>query len=169
MALVEVCDPRTGAEVIENYKRVTAYWRGLCLPAPNAPPPVVLSLEESAPLPCPTPVVSDDESGPASDPVAASTLTIRQVQDVVCEYFGIHRDELLSKSRKAPVVFRRQMAMYLCRVVPEKSYPEIGRRFGGMDHSTAINAVRKIERMVAANEGVREQVERLRLRLAGSR
>ncbi len=72
-------------------------------------------------------------------------ITIDEIQRAVCEYYRIDRSEMSSKRRARAVVRPRQVAMYLAKVMTPRSYPEIGRKFGGRDHSTVIHAVRLVE------------------------
>lgn len=86
---------------------------------------------------------------------------IEQIQRAVCERFKVARNDLLSSRRTANVVHPRQIAMYLAKTMTLKSLPEIGRRFGGRDHTTVLHAVRKMSRLVQTNTDVREQVSDL--------
>ena len=72
-------------------------------------------------------------------------ITIDEIQRTVCQFYRIDRSEMSSKRRARAVVRPRQVAMYLSKVLTPRSYPEIGRKFGGGDHSTVIHAVRLIE------------------------
>jgi chromosomal replication initiator protein len=72
-------------------------------------------------------------------------ITIDEIQRTVCQFYRIDRSEMASKRRARAVVRPRQVAMYLSKVLTPRSYPEIGRKFGGRDHSTVIHAVRLIE------------------------
>jgi chromosomal replication initiator protein len=72
-------------------------------------------------------------------------ITIDEIQRTVCQYYRVDRTEMASKRRARAVVRPRQVAMYLAKVLTPRSYPEIGRKFGGRDHSTVIHAVRLIE------------------------
>ena len=72
-------------------------------------------------------------------------ITIDEIQRTVCHFYRIDRSEMSSKRRARAVVRPRQVAMYLSKVLTPRSYPEIGRKFGGRDHSTVIHAVRLIE------------------------
>jgi chromosomal replication initiator protein len=72
-------------------------------------------------------------------------ITIDEIQRAVCEYYRIDRSEMSSKRRARAIVRPRQVAMYLAKVMTPRSYPEIGRKFGGRDHSTVIHAVRLVE------------------------
>jgi chromosomal replication initiator protein len=72
-------------------------------------------------------------------------ITIDEIQRTVCQFYRVDRSEMSSKRRARAVVRPRQVAMYLAKVLTPRSYPEIGRKFGGRDHSTVIHAVRLIE------------------------
>ena len=72
-------------------------------------------------------------------------ITIDEIQRTVCQFYRIDRAEMSSKRRARAVVRPRQVAMYLAKVLTPRSYPEIGRKFGGRDHSTVIHAVRLSE------------------------
>ncbi len=72
-------------------------------------------------------------------------ITIDEIQRTVCQFYRVDRSEMASKRRARAVVRPRQVAMYLAKVLTPRSYPEIGRKFGGRDHSTVIHAVRLIE------------------------
>ncbi|MEZ5748938.1 MAG: chromosomal replication initiator protein DnaA [Caenibius sp.] len=72
-------------------------------------------------------------------------VTIDEIQRTVCQFYRVDRSEMSSKRRARAVVRPRQVAMYLAKVLTPRSYPEIGRKFGGRDHSTVIHAVRLIE------------------------
>jgi chromosomal replication initiator protein len=69
----------------------------------------------------------------------------------------------MQSSRRARVVARpRQVAMYLAKQLTSRSLPEIGRKFGGRDHTTVIHAVKKIDELIAADTALAEDVELLR-------
>ncbi|OZA17283.1 MAG: chromosomal replication initiation protein DnaA [Novosphingobium sp. 17-62-19] len=74
-------------------------------------------------------------------------ITIDEIQRTVCQFYRVDRTEMGSKRRARAVVRPRQVAMYLAKVLTPRSYPEIGRKFGGRDHSTVIHAVRLIEEL----------------------
>ena len=74
-------------------------------------------------------------------------ITIDEIQRTVCEYYRIDRSEMSSKRRARAVVRPRQVAMYIAKMMTPRSYPEIGRKFGGRDHSTVIHAVRLVEEL----------------------
>ena len=85
---------------------------------------------------------------PASDTVTS----VEDIQRVVCGYFGIRLADLKSKKRHRAVTFPRMIAMYLCRQRLGTSYPQLGERFGGKDHTTVISACRKIGGLIEADD-----------------
>jgi chromosomal replication initiator protein len=74
-----------------------------------------------------------------------NSISVEAIQQAVSRHFGIVLDDLLSHRRDRRVVFPRQVAMYLSRVVAEETYPFIAEKFGGRDHSTVMHAVRVVE------------------------
>lgn len=74
-----------------------------------------------------------------------SALKIDDIIRACCKYFDLTRSQITSARRTAPVVYARQIAMYLCKYHTTKSYPEIGRRMGGRDHTTVLHGHRKVE------------------------
>ena len=72
------------------------------------------------------------------------------------------RADILSLRRTATVVKPRQVAMFLSKALTPRSLPEIGRRFGGRDHTTVLHAVRKIEGLVSQDHALAEEVELLK-------
>lgn len=81
---------------------------------------------------------------PASD----QATTVEDIQRAVCEFFNIRLADLKSHKRHRSVSFPRMVAMYLCRQRLNISYPELGDRFGGKDHTTVLSAVRKISALM---------------------
>ena len=73
---------------------------------------------------------------------------ISEIQAATCEYFGIAPSELMSSTRERRVSRPRQIAMFIARGMTRQSLPEIGRRFGGRDHTTIIHGIRQIERLI---------------------
>ena len=77
-----------------------------------------------------------------------TAMTVEDIQRVACGYFGIRLADLKSRRRHRAVSFPRMVAMYVCRQRLGTSYPELGERFGGKDHTTVISAVRKITSLI---------------------
>lgn len=89
-------------------------------------------------------------------------ITVDAVQKAVAAYFSVKITDLKGKRRHRGISRPRMIAMYLCRQLTNASFPEIGMRFGGKDHSTVINAVKRIEALQAEDEELRTAVESLR-------
>ena len=89
-------------------------------------------------------------------------IRIEEIQKVVARHYNVTKHDLLSARRTRTVVRPRQIAMYLAKTMTPRSFPEIGKRFGGRDHTTVLHAVRKIEGMVAADETLAQEIEVLR-------
>jgi chromosomal replication initiator protein len=98
--------------------------------------------------------------------LSSPRATIEDVQRAVCAYFNLRAGDLRGKSRQRSVTLPRMVGMYLCRTGLGASLPEIGERFGGRDHTTVMNACRKIERLAEADLAVRSAVDTLRRKLA---
>jgi chromosomal replication initiator protein len=89
-------------------------------------------------------------------------VTIDEIQKRVAEHYNIKFSDMHSERRARAVARPRQVAMYLCKQLTPRSLPEIGRKFGGRDHTTVMHAVRKIEELRAADRALAEDVELLR-------
>jgi chromosomal replication initiator protein len=89
-------------------------------------------------------------------------VTIDEIQRRVAEHFNIKMAEMTSARRARVVARPRQVAMFLAKQLTSRSLPEIGRKFGGRDHTTVMHAVRKIEELMASDRALGEDVELLR-------
>ena len=89
-------------------------------------------------------------------------ITIDEIQKKVAEHYNVRMVDMHSARRSRAVARPRQVAMYLAKQLTPRSLPEIGRKFGGRDHTTVIHAVRKIEELSAYDASFREDVELLR-------
>jgi chromosomal replication initiator protein len=76
-----------------------------------------------------------------------TTPSVDKIQRATTKEFGISMEEILSKRRTRAVARPRQVAMYLCKTLTKRSLPDIGRRFGGRDHTTVMHAVKRIENL----------------------
>ncbi|TAK46648.1 MAG: chromosomal replication initiator protein DnaA [Xanthobacteraceae bacterium] len=92
-------------------------------------------------------------------------VKIEDIQRVVARQYNVSRSDLLSSRRTANVVRPRQVAMYLAKTLTLRSLPEIGRRFGGRDHTTVLHAVRKIETLVSNDSALAGEIEVLKRQL----
>lgn len=98
-------------------------------------------------------------------PQEPKRVKIEDIQRVVARQYNVSRSDLLSSRRTANVVRPRQVAMYLAKTLTLRSLPEIGRRFGGRDHTTVLHAVRKIENLVNTDSALAEEIELLKRQL----
>jgi chromosomal replication initiator protein len=98
-------------------------------------------------------------------PQEPKRVKIEDIQRVVAKQYNVSRADLLSSRRTANVVRPRQVAMYLAKTLTLRSLPEIGRRFGGRDHTTVLHAVRKIENLVNTDSALAEEIELLKRQL----
>jgi chromosomal replication initiator protein len=98
-------------------------------------------------------------------PAEPKRVRIEDIQRIVARQYNVSRADLLSSRRTANVVRPRQVAMYLAKVLTLRSLPEIGRRFGGRDHTTVLHAVRKIESLAGNDSAFAEEIEALKRQL----
>lgn len=89
-------------------------------------------------------------------------VKIEDIQKLVGNHYSVSRADILSSRRTANVVRPRQIAMYLSKILTPRSLPEIGRRFGGRDHTTVLHAVRKIDALAAKDRALSEEIELLK-------
>jgi len=91
-----------------------------------------------------------------------TSISIEEVIKAVCRYYSIRVQDLKSPKRSKQIALARQVAMYLCRGLTADSFPEIGSRFGGKDHSTVIHSVNKIEGLINTDEGLTSDIEEIK-------
>ncbi len=89
-------------------------------------------------------------------------ITIEEIQKRVAEHFNIRVADMHSARRARAVARPRQVAMYLAKQLTSRSLPEIGRKFGGRDHTTVMHAVRKVDQLRESDPGFAEDVDLLR-------
>jgi chromosomal replication initiator protein len=89
-------------------------------------------------------------------------VTIEEIQKRVAEHFNIRLADMHSARRARAVARPRQVAMYLCKQLTPRSLPEIGRKFGGRDHTTVMHAVRKIEELLVDDRALGEDIDLLK-------
>ena len=89
------------------------------------------------------------------------TITIEEIQKVVSEHYKIRILDLKSSSRAKPIVVPRQIAMYLIKKFLDKSLVEIGKTFGGRDHTTVISSIDKVENLQLTNPEFKNDIDEL--------
>jgi chromosomal replication initiator protein len=92
----------------------------------------------------------------------AHRVRIEDILRIVSRHYKVPRNELLSSRRSRDVVRPRQIAMYLAKSLTSRSLPEIGRRFGGRDHTTVLHSVRKVEQMMKDDGDLCQEIELLK-------
>jgi chromosomal replication initiator protein len=93
-----------------------------------------------------------------AQPCDVTRVRIEDILKVVGRHYNIARPDILSPRRARSIVRPRQVGMYLAKKLTSRSLPEIGRRFGGRDHSTVLHAVRKIEELMASDTRLASEI-----------
>lgn len=110
-------------------------------------------------------VIHLPEACPLCGAPAKPRLLVAHIQATVASYYGIPLQAMTSAQRGSGIAQHRQVAMFLASELTPKSLPEIGRRFGGRDHTTVIHAIRAVRGRVATDPEIGMDVEVLRERL----
>lgn len=90
---------------------------------------------------------------------------VHRIQRIVCEYFKIDIEDLKGKKRSKDINYPRQIAIYLCRLMTNESFPKLGTYFGGRDHSTIISAYQKIEKDLKLSSQLQVVINELKSRI----
>jgi chromosomal replication initiator protein len=99
--------------------------------------------------------------------VSERKVTVDTIQKVVAEHYALKQADLLSERRARAIARPRQVAMWLAKQITTRSLPDIGRRFGGRDHTTVLHAVRRIEALKADDPVLARDVDMLLRKLRG--
>ncbi len=91
-----------------------------------------------------------------------NNVTIDSIQTIVCKFFKISKNEMLSSRRSRYLVRPRQTAIYLTKILTTKSLPEIGREFSNRDHTTIIHSVKTIEKLKEKNPDINDNINKLK-------
>tara|TARA_B100001057_G_scaffold426959_1_gene451430 strand:- start:1800 stop:3206 length:1407 start_codon:yes stop_codon:yes gene_type:complete len=94
--------------------------------------------------------------------LAENNVTIDSIQTIVCKFFKISKNEMLSSRRSRYLVRPRQTAIYLTKILTIKSLPEIGREFSNRDHTTIIHSVKTIEKLKEENSDMNDNINKLK-------
>ncbi len=89
-------------------------------------------------------------------------IKIEDILRIISRHYGVSKGDLLSQRRHRSVVWPRQIGMFLAKQLTARSLPEIGRRFGGRDHTTVLHAIRKIEGEITKNPRLADELEELK-------
>jgi len=90
------------------------------------------------------------------------TVDIKQIQKAVAEFYSLKTSDLKSKNRSKNVALPRHVAVYLCREFTSSSFPEIGKSFGGRDHTTVLHAVSKIKNEIEVNTQLYNEITEIK-------
>ena len=96
-------------------------------------------------------------------------VSIDLIQSIVCKYFKISKNEMLSSRRSRYLVRPRQTAIYLTKILTSKSLPEIGREFSNRDHTTIIHSVRTVEKLKKLNPEFNSNIDNLKNKILYSK
>lgn len=107
-------------------------------------------------------IVEEDDAPQPNNP------SIKLIQQICCNHFSISMTALLSPRRHVELVRARQVAIALCKEMTRRSMPEIGRRFGGRDHTTVIHAIRKVNYLENNDSHLAHELKVLRKRIRES-
>ncbi len=89
-------------------------------------------------------------------------VKIEDIQRIVAKHYNVSKQDLLSSRRTRSIVWPRHIAMYLAKSLTPRSLPEIGRRFGGRDHTTVLHAVRRVEECLKGDQALGQEIEVLK-------
>ncbi len=89
-------------------------------------------------------------------------VTVEEIQRRVSEHYSIRLSDMIGPKRVRAIARPRQVAMYLSKQMTSRSLPEIGRRFGGRDHTTVMHGVRRIEELKSSDSQIADDLELLR-------
>ena len=94
--------------------------------------------------------------------MSENKVTIDLIQSIVCKFFKISKNEMLSSRRSRYLVRPRQTAIYLTKILTSKSLPEIGREFSNRDHTTVIHSVKTIEKLRKEDSELNNNIDNLK-------
>lgn len=108
----------------------------------------------------PEPIETDPD---LPEPTMQRYPKIEEIQRATAHHYNVSRHDILSSRRDQMVVRPRQVAMYIAKIMTLRSLPEIGRRFGGRDHTTCLHAIRKIAHLIQSDQQLAADVEAVRI------
>jgi hypothetical protein len=128
-------------------RKTNAAFEALCVVAREAPLSCTPSIQTIAPEAMPAETDPSPNWFVVCEAKRSDYPSIRDIQKAVCKHYDVTLIDMLSRRRTADIVKPRQLAMYLCKKLTLHSLPQIGRRFGGKDHTTVLHSVQKMERL----------------------
>lgn len=153
-----------------RFRELAQPQRALAAPVAVVEAEIVVELAPAPALATDSPLARQFEKAGAAERAREAELKIihvRQIQKAVAKKYGVTLDDILSQSKKTVVVKPRQIAMYLTKTLTLKSLPEIGRKFGGRDHTTILHGVRKIGAIAASSPKLAAELQEFVADLTG--
>ena len=95
--------------------------------------------------------------------VNEKNISINFIQEQVSSFFNLKLSDMTSSRRSINIARPRQIAMYICKAITSFSYPEIGKAFGGKDHTTVMHAVKKIEALLLVDQKLKKQLSEIKI------
>jgi len=120
----------------------------------------LLAMSSLRGLPLTKSLAEESFRGVSNEPIQQE-LSILRIQQLVAQHYGIEVENLKARSNVRQILIPRQVAMYLCKRLAKKSYPEIAKHFGGKHHTTVIHSVEKIEKEMNSNGTLAGTINRL--------
>ncbi|WP_290770919.1 chromosomal replication initiator protein DnaA [Anaerofustis sp.] len=101
--------------------------------------------------------------------ISDKKISLDLITKIVCDYYNITKDDILSKRRTKNIAYPRQICMYLSRELTDNSLPTIGEYYGGRDHSTVIHGYDKIKEDLKTNGGLQEEINKITTNIKNSK
>jgi chromosomal replication initiator protein len=94
-----------------------------------------------------------------------STISVEEIQRIVADHFRVKMSDMKSNTRAKPIVVPRQISMYLIKKFLDKSLVDIGKAFGGKDHTTVMNAIERVQYLQSTDQDIFKDIEELETRI----
>jgi chromosomal replication initiation ATPase DnaA len=124
--------------------------------------PKIIKIRNLSPHRRTVPIVRHVEAKPPEREVYNAPGVIGLIKKVVCKYFDVRKSDIESERRGTRLVKARHLAFWLAREMTSRSFPDIGRQFGGRDHTTVLHGVRKIDGLIETDESIAKDLDVLR-------
>ena len=150
MSMIQVEDCQTAADVIRVARERAARRREWDRrPAPPPEPPIKIEVIPTFSYPRTLKEIVEELTAYEEAERGPIKLSIKTIIEMTAQQFGVSPIDITSARRTQNIVVPRQLAMYLAKTFTGRSLPEIGRQFGGRDHTTVLHSVRKIDRILS--------------------
>ena len=155
---MSMTEPQTAAEVRQRIRDVRARRAGKQF-YELSEPPVIMARPKGWSVPLESSVRESERDVLCLSSPSGTYITVQFCRDFVARHYNRLITEVISIRKEAALVRVRQIGCYVAKRLTKQSFPEIGRRFGGRDHTTIMHAVRKIEAMMESLPGFRAEIE----------